>query len=70
MTSKLFNDVVFVSCKSFKQLFDRVNSGNSEFGVIPVENTLTGRICESTDLLISYDFNIYGGGRKIKGVGI
>lgn len=62
MASMLFNDVAFVSCRTLKQVFDRVNSGEAEFGVIPVENSLTGRISEATDLLIAYDLNVFGEG--------
>jgi len=58
MASMLFNNVVFIPCRTFKQVFDSVNSGRAEFGVIPVENSLTGRISEVTDLLIASDLNV------------
>jgi len=62
MASKLFTDAFYVPCKTFKQIFDSVNSDSVDFGVIPIENSLTGRIGEATDLLISSDLNICGEG--------
>lgn len=58
MASKLFTDAFYVPCKTFKQVFDGVNSDSVDYGVIPVENSLTGRIGESTDLLIASSLNI------------
>jgi len=55
---KLFEDAKFLACKTFKDVFDKVKKGLVEKGIIPIENTLTGRICESTDLLISSNLKI------------
>ena len=45
-----------IPCKTFKDVFDSVENGKTEKGVIPVENSLTGDIFENWDLLSKYDF--------------
>lgn len=62
MASKLFSNAIFVPCKTFKEVFDSVLFDQVEVGVIPIENSLTGRINESTDLLISSNLNVCGEG--------
>ncbi|MFA6504724.1 MAG: 3-deoxy-7-phosphoheptulonate synthase, partial [Treponemataceae bacterium] len=39
---------------NFKAVFDSVLSGKARYGVVPVENSLTGSIHENFDLLIRY----------------
>jgi len=59
MASIMFSeDVVLISCKTFKEVFDSVDCGKADIGVVPVENSTTGKICEVTDLLISSDVNV------------
>lgn len=62
MASRLFYDAVFIPCKTFKQVFDNVNNNKVELGVIPIENSLTGRIGESTSFLINSNLNVCGEG--------
>lgn len=45
---------------SFKEIFEAVNSGKSNFGVIPLENSLAGSVHENYDLLLEYEFKIIG----------
>lgn len=40
-----------VSCRSFAHAFDLVNSGGAELAMIPVENTLAGRVSDIYHLL-------------------
>ncbi len=48
-------------CPQFKTVFDRVLSAEAEFGILPIENALTGSIHENYDLLIEYpDLHICG----------
>ena len=45
---------------SFRQIFESVKSGKVDFGVIPLENSLTGSIHENYDRLLEYDLRIVG----------
>jgi len=45
---------------SFKDIFDSVKGGRADFGVVPLENSLTGSIHENYDLLLEYDVKIVG----------
>lgn len=46
--------------KQFEDVFEAVNQGKAEFGVIPVENSTAGSVHESYDLLMKYRFYIVG----------
>ena len=48
------------SAASFRSVFQEVKEGKSDFGVIPLENSLTGSIHENYDLLLEYDVRIVG----------
>ncbi len=51
----------FVPSKSFEAVFKTVLAGNANYGVIPVENALTGSIHECFDLFLRYpDIKIVG----------
>ncbi len=52
------SDVIFY--KQFEDVFEAVNQGKAEFGVIPVENSTAGSVHESYDLLMKYRFYIVG----------
>jgi 3-deoxy-7-phosphoheptulonate synthase len=45
---------------SFKDVFEAVTTGIADFGVVPLENSLTGSIHENYDLLLEYDVKIVG----------
>ena len=45
---------------SFKEIFGAVKTGEVDFGVVPLENSLTGSIHENYDLLLEYDVKIVG----------
>jgi 3-deoxy-7-phosphoheptulonate synthase len=53
-------EVTAVPTSSFRQIFDAVRDGEVDFGVVPLENSLTGSIHENYDLLLEYDFRIIG----------
>jgi len=53
-------EVPLRNCSSFREVFDLVNREQMAFGVVPVENTLTGSIHENYDLLLEYDLKIVG----------
>jgi 3-deoxy-7-phosphoheptulonate synthase len=45
---------------SFREVFDRVASGEVLYGIVPVENTLGGSIHQNYDLLVEHDLHIVG----------
>jgi 3-deoxy-7-phosphoheptulonate synthase len=52
--------VAGVSMPSFRAIFEAVKEGEIDFGVVPLENSLTGSIHENYDLLLEYDLKIVG----------
>lgn len=54
------SQVEAVPLPSFRQIFEAVQAGRVEYGVIPLENSLTGSIHENYDHLRQYDLNIAG----------
>ncbi len=52
--------VAAVPTPSFRSIFEAVKSGEVDFGVVPLENSLTGSIHENYDLLLDYDLRIVG----------
>ncbi|MCP4119490.1 MAG: 3-deoxy-7-phosphoheptulonate synthase [Desulfobacteraceae bacterium] len=53
-------DVTPISMVSYRDIFNACQSGSVEYGVIPVENSLSGSIHENFDLLQEYDLKIIG----------
>ncbi len=49
-----------VPMPSFRAIFDAIKEGGIDFGVVPLENTLTGSIHENYDLLLEFDLKIIG----------
>ncbi len=49
-----------IACKSFAEVFDAVNDGKANFGVIPLENSSVGSITINYDLLWANDVSIAG----------
>lgn len=45
---------------SFRDIFEAVKTGRVDFGVVPLENSLTGSIHENYDLLLEFDVKIVG----------
>ncbi len=45
---------------SFREVFEKVVSGDTAFGIVPVENTLGGSIHQNYDLLVEHDVHIVG----------
>lgn len=56
-----FGDDMPVAPKpSYRAIFEAVKAGDTQYGVIPLENSLTGSIHENYDLLLEYDLSITG----------
>lgn len=49
-----------VPMPSWRAVFDAVRDGAVEFGVIPLENSLSGSIHENYEMLLEYDLKIVG----------
>ncbi len=45
---------------TFKEVMEAVQNGKADFGVLPIENTTTGGITDSYDLLMEYDNYLVG----------
>lgn len=50
----------FIPCKKFEEVVKEVEKDNADFGVLPVENTTTGSVTKTYDLLFRSSLKIYG----------
>ena len=48
----------FLPVESIKGVFDAVNSGKAEFGVVPIENSNEGVVSSTLDLFMDYDLKV------------
>ena len=53
-------DVSPIPCRSFSEVFTAVGTGAADFGVVPIENSLTGSIYSNYDLLVEHKLHIVG----------
>ncbi len=53
-------EVPLQTCSSFREVFDLVDRTEAAFGMLPLENSLTGSFHENYDLLLDYDLKIVG----------
>lgn len=49
-----------IPCREFKEVFEEVEAGTLDIGIVPVENSLEGQIAEVNDLLIETSLRIVG----------
>lgn len=54
------DDVTGISCQSFRGVMEAVESGDADYGVLPIENSSTGGISTNYDLLLQYKNAIVG----------
>lgn len=47
-----------LACRTFDQVFQAVEAGRAELGMVPIENSTAGAINQSYDLLLDYDLKI------------
>ena len=47
-------------CRSFEGVFEAVESGAAEYGMLPVENSTAGSINRAYDLLLDHDLRVWG----------
>jgi len=50
----------FTGIPTFHTIFSKVEQGNVDYGVIPVENSLAGSVVENYDLLYRHDVSVIG----------
>lgn len=53
-------ETTFVGLQSFEDIFIGVKEGSLDYGMIPIENSLTGSVHKNIDLLNKYDLKIVG----------
>ena len=53
-------EIIPVPCESFDKVFTQVEAGESDYGVVPIENSLAGSIHRNYDLLLRYELFIVG----------
>jgi len=49
-----------VPCKSFQEVFRKVDSGLVDYGVLPIENSIEGSVNQVYDLLLTHNLMICG----------
>ncbi len=54
------NNIVPLPCKYFRDVFESVTDGKADYGIIPVENSLTGSVHQNIDLLLEFDLSVLG----------
>jgi prephenate dehydratase len=47
-------------CHAFEHIFEAVEGGQADFGLLPVENSSAGSINKSFDLLLDHDLKVHG----------
>jgi chorismate mutase len=58
---RLYNkDYVTLPCITFNEVFEGVNTGTYDYGIVPVENTLGGIVGPVNELLLNTDLQIIG----------
>ncbi len=53
-------DAALMQTSSYRETFDAVKNGLADYGVIPLQNSLSGSVHENYDLLLEYDLVITG----------
>jgi prephenate dehydratase len=59
-TIQYFRSSNLVPLKSLQDVFDRLNHGDVDFGVVPIENSIEGSVNETYDLLLDTHFVVSG----------
>jgi len=49
-----------VPCRRFSDVFRSVETGETEFGVVPIENSIEGSVNQVYDLFLKYDHKVCG----------
>jgi len=57
-TTKFGSQVNYVSCDSILNVFQKVEHGECDYGVVPIENSTEGAVTHTFDLLVDSDLKI------------
>lgn len=52
------DDLHYIACQSFDQIFERVENGEATYGILPMENTLAGAVSQSYELLTEHTLRV------------
>ena len=55
-----FGKVETLPCKSFREIFESVESGSADLGMVPVQNSTAGSINETYDDMLEFNLPIIG----------
>ncbi|MCS7126650.1 MAG: prephenate dehydratase [Aigarchaeota archaeon] len=53
-------EVEFITCRDITSVFNLVEAGGADYGVVPLENSIEGSINETYDLLLSTSLKVSG----------
>jgi len=51
-------EVATLPCRGFREIFEAIQDGRAEHGMLPVENSLAGTVIPAYDLLIDHDLRV------------
>jgi len=54
------NEIEAIPCFAFADVLKNTENGNSDYSILPIENSLEGSVGESNDLLLSTELNVIG----------
>ena len=54
------SEVTTQPCRSFEGIFEEVEAGTADYGMLPVENSTAGSINQAYDLLLDHDLRVWG----------
>ena len=54
------NEIEAIACLTFADVLKNTENGESDYSILPIENSLEGSVGESNDLLLSTELNVIG----------
>ncbi len=54
------SDTEVKPCREFREVFENVKTQKTNFGVVPVENSIEGSVSQNYDLFLKYDLKVCG----------
>ncbi|MGE4358118.1 MAG: prephenate dehydratase [Candidatus Omnitrophota bacterium] len=55
---KFGSQVDYIDCRSITDVFNEVEKGNADYGVVPIENSIEGAVTHTLDMFVDSDVNI------------